>query len=178
MADSPGRAQPAGTPAQPAGSAQPAGTPAPPAGTPALGGGVEQRQRNVARIYTAFVVVLIPWTIYLGLTLPRRSVARHYDLAWVGFDCLIVVALARTAWLAWRGRPSVVMPAVATATLLMADAWFDVVTSSASQVWRALLLALVVELPCAALSLGIAHRAITHLTWARDEAAAERGPAG
>jgi hypothetical protein len=123
-------------------------------------------RRRVARLYVAFAVVLIPWIVYLAATLPRRSVARHYDAAWVGFDCLIVVAVARTAWLAWKGSKAVVIPAVATATLLIADAWFDVLTSTGRDDVRAVLLALLVELPCAVLSLTIARRALAHLEWA------------
>ncbi len=45
------------------------------------------------------------------------------------------------------------------ATLLVADAWFDVTTSAtAADATQALILALLVELPAAAFSLYVAHR--------------------
>jgi len=53
----------------------------------------------------------------------------------------------------------VVYPATVVATLLVADAWFDVTTSTtAADATQALILALVVELPAAAFSLYVAHR--------------------
>ena len=122
-------------------------------------------RRLVSRLYVVMAIVLIPWTAYLAVTLPRRAVARHYDFAWVGFDLLIVVALARTAYLAWTGSRVIVMPAVATCTLLVADAWFDVVTSSGHDRVRAIILAVFIELPTAAISWLIARRALQHLHW-------------
>ncbi len=135
-----------------------------------------ERQR-ISRLYLAFAIVLIPWTVYLAITLPERSLARHYDFAWVGYDCIIVLALARTAYLAWKGSPAVVMPAVATATLLLADAWFDVITSSGHDRVRAIVLALLIELPTAALSFAIARRTLAHLHWAEGHAPSEQADA-
>lgn len=129
---------------------------------------------RISWLYLCFAVVLIPWTAYLAVTLPQRSIARHYDFAWVGYDGIIVLALARTAYLAWRGSRFVVMPAVATATLLIADAWFDVITSSGrDNRIQAIVLAVLVELPTAALSIILARRALSHLRWISEEAREE-----
>ena len=50
-------------------------------------------------------------------------------------------------------------PATVVATLLVADAWFDVTTSATTtNAIQALILALLVELPAAAFSLYVAHR--------------------
>jgi multisubunit Na+/H+ antiporter MnhC subunit len=49
--------------------------------------------------------------------------------------------------------------ATVVATLLVADAWFDITTSTTAQAaTQALILALVVELPAAAFSLYVAYR--------------------
>src|SRR5262249_46469468 len=81
-------------------------------------------------------------------------------LAWVGFDCLLLVAMARTAWLAARASPFVVNVASATAALLIVDAWFDLTTSPPGRErLYAVLAAALLELPAAALSLWIAVRA-------------------
>jgi hypothetical protein len=104
-------------------------------------------------------VVLLPWIIYLADTLPRRHSDLHYRLAWVGFDCLLALAIIRTAYMAFRVDQRVQFSAIATATLLVVDAWFDITTSSSrSQIMEALLLAALVELPAAAFSVYLARQ--------------------
>lgn len=111
----------------------------------------------------AFIVLsllTLPWAIELWLTLPYRDVSAHYRLAWVGFDVFLAVALGRTGWLAWAGRDHVQLPAVASATLLFVDAWFDVVTAShRADLMLAVASALLVEVPLALLCLWIAQNA-------------------
>ena len=97
--------------------------------------------------------LLLPWIVYLAVTLPRRQFDRHYRAAWVGFDLILVFAIARTAYMAFRFDPRVQFPATATAVLLLVDAWFDVTTSSGrSQFLEAVLLAVLVEVPSALFS--------------------------
>jgi hypothetical protein len=113
--------------------------------------------RWVAPVFSAAALAIVPWIIFLGFELPERSTDRHYNLAWVGFDVLLLFALARTALFAWKGRRQVQLPAVATATLLLVDAWFDVMTSDGTwAVTQALLFAFVLELPIAAMAVWIA----------------------
>jgi hypothetical protein len=113
--------------------------------------------RWVAPVFSGAAVCIVPWIVYLGFELPERSTAQHYNLAWVGFDILLLFFLARTALLAWRGRRQVQLPAVATATMLIVDAWFDVLTASPGwDLTQALVLAFVLELPIAALAIYIA----------------------
>jgi hypothetical protein len=111
----------------------------------------------VGPLFLTLAVVTVPWIALLWVRLPARDLAGHYRLAWVGFDILLAAALARTGWTAWRGRDHVELPAVASATLLVVDAWFDVTTaSSRAAVGFALATALLVELPLAALCVWIA----------------------
>jgi hypothetical protein len=113
--------------------------------------------RWVAPVFAAAAFGVLPWVIYLGFELPERSTAQHYNLAWVGFDVLLIIALARTALFAWQGKRRVQLPAVATATLLIVDAWFDVWTSSnSSALIQALCFAFLLELPLAAMAMYIA----------------------
>jgi hypothetical protein len=112
----------------------------------------------MAWLYTAAGVILLPWIVYLAVTLPRRQYDRHYRLAWVGFDLILVLAISRTAYMAFRFDPRVQFPATATAVLLFVDAWFDVTTSSTrGQVLEALVLAVLVEIPAALFTLYLAH---------------------
>ena len=103
-------------------------------------------------VLTVCCAVLVPWTVFLAVTLPHRYVASHWTLTWVGFDVALLVSLATTAVLAWLGRQVMIVACFVTATLLVCDAWFDVTTSST---WRDTALsiadALLVELPLAAL---------------------------
>ena len=116
-----------------------------------------RRARRMAWLYTGAAVVLLPWIVYLAVTLPKHNIDRHYRSAWVGFDIILVAAIVRTAYLAFRMDPRVTFPATATAVLLFVDAWFDVTTSgNRAQVAEALLLAALVEIPAALFSLYLA----------------------
>ena len=78
----------------------------------------------VSRTYVGFAAVLVPWAVYLAVSLPRRSISEHYRRTWVGFDLALIVMLARVGWLAYRRDTRVVLAAMAGATLLVTDAWF------------------------------------------------------
>jgi hypothetical protein len=96
--------------------------------------------------------VLVPWTALLFATLPRHYVANHWALAWGGFDIGLGLALATTAVLMARRSPFAEVTATVTGTLLVCDAWFDVLTSrGVSDVAQAAASALLIELPLAAL---------------------------
>jgi hypothetical protein len=70
-----------------------------------------------------------------------------------------VLAIYLTARLEFRLDSRVVFPAAVLATLLVADAWFDITTATtANAATQALILALAVELPAAAFSLYVACR--------------------
>jgi hypothetical protein len=101
--------------------------------------------------FVLFSVILLPWTIYLGYSLPSRQLSPHYDIAWAGFDVLLLVALASTGYFALRRSRYLAMAAAATATLLAVDAWFDIMTSPRRQLPQAFTLAVLIELPLAAL---------------------------
>jgi hypothetical protein len=137
---------------------------------PSLSAGDERRRRFVV-LLTGASVGLIPWIVLLALTLPRRYVAGHWLLTWVGFDIVLLGGLALTAWLAWRRRQAVVIAALITATLLTCDAWFDVTTASGrTDTIIAIASAVILELPLAALLFAVAYH-LLHLTVRRAQAA-------
>ena len=93
---------------------------------------------------------LLPWTLWLTFTLPSRHVTEHYDVAWVVFDCALFVAFAATAWCAVKALQWLVPLAAVTGTMLVCDAWFDVMTSIGSgDATEAVLEAVFAELPLA-----------------------------
>jgi hypothetical protein len=99
--------------------------------------------------FLLFSVALVPWTVYLGYTLPDRQLSSHYNIAWVGFDVILLVVLAATGIFALRRSLYLAMAATAAATLLVIDAWFDVMTSPGSQFLESLATAVLIELPLA-----------------------------
>jgi glucose-6-phosphate-specific signal transduction histidine kinase len=74
--------------------------------------------------------LLVPWTLYLAVTLPRHYSAHHYWLGWVGFDLALVAVLAVTGVSLARGKPALSRYAAVAATMLVMDAWFDVLNAA------------------------------------------------
>jgi hypothetical protein len=108
--------------------------------------------RWLAPLLGLVAVFLVPWTLWLTLTLPSRHLSDHYDVAWVGFDVALAAAFAATAWATLRRSRWLVALAAVTATMLVCDAWFDIVTSHGSgETAEAVLEAVFGELPLAAL---------------------------
>jgi len=112
----------------------------------------------VGAIYGTLASVTIPWALYLAIKLPQNHLSTHWDLAWVGFDIGLSLALAATAWLALRKSKLLIMAATITATLLVVDAWFDIITAhSGTQLDQSITLALFAELPLAFITYRLAY---------------------
>ncbi len=116
-------------------------------------------RRWLVWVLSLTAVGLVPWTLWLTYSLPERHVTDHYALAWVGFDIVLAAALAATAAAVVRGSDLLIPLAAATATMLLCDAWFDVVTSwGTHEGGDAVLEALLAELPLAAVCAFVALR--------------------
>jgi hypothetical protein len=127
----------------------------------ALGGAGTWSPLRIGIVVLAASALLLPaWALYLAVALPREHVTPNWDVVWVGFD-LALATLAAAAVLAFRRRTRwtpVLGGAVAAA--LVCDAWFDVMTSDGSDRWVAVALALLAELPVAALAAVIGVRSV------------------
>ena len=101
---------------------------------------------------------LVPWTLYLFATLPGKHLqAGFYDLAWGGFDVALALLFVATGVGLLGRRLWVPSTATATATMLLCDAWFDVLSSNPGRERLfAIVLALLAELPTAFVCLMIA----------------------
>jgi hypothetical protein len=116
--------------------------------------------RWAAPLYLGLVVLLLPWTVYLGLSLPDHTTASHWDAAWVGLDVMEAVAIGLTGWFAYRRSTWVEVSAAVTGALLIVDAWFDCTTArGGTQFVQSLATAVLIELPLAALSFWLARNA-------------------
>jgi hypothetical protein len=132
----------------------------------------------VTVVFGAIGLGLFPWTIWLSASLKAHHETHHWDLAWSGFDSGLALAFLLTAVAAWRRSPWVGACAAATATLLVTDAWFDIVLESHSDELRnAIYLAIFAELPLAALCFWIAYRTERFLALVLHLATTAEGPA-
>jgi hypothetical protein len=109
---------------------------------------LSRRAQIVSLFFLVGVVVLVPWTVFLGLTLPPRYDADHWRLLWTGFDAALITVLLLAAWAAWYRRQILAAIAMVAGTLLFCDAWFDMVTSFGHRdEWLTLLTGFGAELP-------------------------------
>ncbi|MFJ8942827.1 hypothetical protein ACIRG4_05990 [Streptomyces sp. NPDC102395] len=108
------------------------------------------REGLVGRVLLAAGLALVPWLAVLWTTLPDAYSAQHWRVAWVGFDALEIAGLLTSAVLVRRSDRRAPLASIATAVLLLVDAWFDVVTAGRDVVFS-LVLACTLELPLAAL---------------------------
>ena len=81
-------------------------------------------------VFGAIGIFLVPWAIWLGATLRPDHTTDRWDVVWTGFDVGLALAFALTALAAWRRSPWVGALAATTGTLLLVDAWFDIVLES------------------------------------------------
>jgi hypothetical protein len=116
-------------------------------------------RKPVIVVFGAIGIGLIPWTVWLSSTLKPEHTTHRWDLAWSGFDTGLALAFLGTAVAAWRRSPWVGAFAAATGTLLITDAWFDIVLESRVDEMRtAIVEAAIGELPGAALCFWLAYR--------------------
>ncbi len=107
--------------------------------------------RIAGPLFAGLSLLLIPWIAFLATVLPSRQLSRHYDFAWAGFDGMLLIALASTAYFALRRSRNLSVAAASAGTLLVVDAWFDVLTARRRQLPISIAFAIFIELPLAAL---------------------------
>jgi hypothetical protein len=111
----------------------------------------------VVPLFALAGIVLVPWIVFLVRSLPSTHAAAHWDIAWAGFDVVLALLLLGVAVAAWRRSRWLEGVGTAAAALLLVDAWFDILTASTNaELGIAILEAVLVELPLAALCFLIA----------------------
>ena len=119
---------------------------------PAIAGRAGYLRRLVIISTLGGAVLMVPWVVGLSLTLPMTVSGGAWRTVWVGFDAALIAALGVTGWLAWRRRQVVLIGLLVSATLIYADAWFDVCLSwHTPEQTAALISAALFELPVATL---------------------------
>jgi hypothetical protein len=106
--------------------------------------------RLAGPLFAVCAVVLIPWIVITSIVLPSRQVSENFDIAWAGYDVGLFVALASTAVCALRRSGYLTIAASAAGALLVADAWFDVMTAPGGwNLAQSIAMSVLVELPLA-----------------------------
>ena len=116
------------------------------------------RLRHLAFVIMGGVAIaLLPWAVYLSITLPPKHESAHWDIVWPGLDIGIALAVAATVVGLVRLSNHLPILAAIAGTLLLCDAWFDTLTSQpGTELAWAAVEALVAELPLAAFCFWIA----------------------
>jgi hypothetical protein len=119
--------------------------------------------RWVSHVFVVLGAVLVPWTLWLAASLPERHLARNFDVAWSGFDAALGLSLIATGYGLYKGAAWTQGVAAAAATLLVCDAWFDVLMSAPGQErMEAVGMAVIAELPVAVVCATLAFHASTN----------------
>ncbi len=106
-------------------------------------------------------LILFGWMAYLVQALPDSYRATHWNIAWVGFDFAMAITLLATSWGLWKRRQIAIPGAMVSATFLIIDSWFDVITSNPGWDQRlAVIFALFIEIPTAYLLLRFSQMAV------------------
>ena len=117
-------------------------------------------RRRLAYVMGIVAFVIVPWTVYLAVRLPSHHVTPHWSIAWGGFDLALAAAAGFTAWSLARAEEWVPVAASITGTLLVSDAWFDLLTARAGgELLEAVIEAALAELPLALLCFWLARSA-------------------
>lgn len=124
----------------------------------------ELRRSGLLTLLVVAALLEAAWTVYLGWRLPRHYVAEDWGVAWVGLDTAQVAMLLCAAWAAWRRRALLVVFTTAAGTLLLVDAWFDVLTARSGDFGQSLSFAIFLEIPWAILLYWVTYRTMRQFT--------------
>ncbi|MGO8870090.1 MAG: hypothetical protein ACLQPH_01585 [Acidimicrobiales bacterium] len=117
-----------------------------------------ERARAISVAYVVGANLLIPTSLRRIVMVAPIHIGLHQKLTWSGLDVFEFAALLWTGWCIRERSPWLAMVATATATLLISDALFNIVTSSDNDILGGVAMAVVAELPLAATSLWLAVR--------------------
>jgi hypothetical protein len=124
--------------------------------------------RWVVAFFLGGAVVLIPW-IVLMFTVPQVvNVPKHWELVWGGFDCFLVLGFGVTAYRLITRSPRGAVTAAMTGTMLLIDAWFDVLTTHRGGQLVSVLMAVFAEIPCAVICFYVSRRIVSLFEQAKD----------
>ena len=125
----------------------------------------ETHSRWMAFVLTSSVFGVLGMIIFLSIDLPYSYRATNWDLAWVGFDCALLVVIMVTIWALFHHKHLAIMTSSAAGTILIIDSWFDVATSQGGRdFYISLATAVFLELPFAFVLFSFSRRLLKQVT--------------
>lgn len=118
-------------------------------------------------VCVGLALALLPWIVWLFLTLPQRALVNHWHIARAGFAVALAVALAASAVALIRKWAVAEIFVAMAAAVLLRDAWFNVITAGHRHEVIAIAVAAGLEVPTAALCLWVAviHARAVAVAW-------------
>jgi hypothetical protein len=136
-------------------------------------GRIDQLSGKLAKLFTVCAILLVPWIGVLVIQLGVQAGKRSFNASWVGLDMIEVCCLLAVGALMRRRHRATSPVAAATAAVLCMDAFFDYMSAAPKLAYLvAMLMAVLVELPLAALLGWVAWRS---LAWAAGDPAVAAG---
>jgi hypothetical protein len=90
----------------------------------------------------------VPEILRLANSLPLRHIEPHWRILWTGYDLVMAVVFLISGILLWLRSPWLAITVTAAGTMLLADAWFDVLTARGTrQLATSVTLAILLEIP-------------------------------
>jgi hypothetical protein len=120
--------------------------------------------RWVGLLYACMGIVLIPWIVVLAEYLPSKHLARNWDLLWVGFDIMMLIAILVTFYFVIKETIWVIMSASVLATIFIVDAWFDILTARPGREQLESILSGITEISLAILTFRMVYHILHHAT--------------
>jgi len=124
--------------------------------------------RWVVAFFLFCAVVLIPWDALMFSVPQVVDVPKHWVLVWGGFDCFLILGFAVTAFRLITRSPKGAVTAAMTGTMLLIDAWFDVLTTHRGGQLVSILMAIFAEIPCALICFYVSRRIVSLFEQAKD----------
>jgi len=114
--------------------------------------------QKTAKLFLLSALFVTLWIIYLSLNIPANYKTKNWDVAWVGFDLLMLGNLLMAAYSLWKRKASSAIYLAILGGALIIDMWFDITTSSGGDLVEAILLGVLLELPLAVFLIRLAHK--------------------
>ncbi|WP_223241827.1 hypothetical protein [Streptomyces sp. CBMA123] len=119
--------------------------------------------RRLGRAFATVGLMMIPWVLYLSMSLPKQAMDGHWALDWVVLDSCEALALFATGRFLKRADNRCTLTATAAAALFLTDAWFDVTAATPGGALAvAIVMAVCAEIPVAIVCTVLALRLIRH----------------
>jgi hypothetical protein len=131
-------------------------------------GGDRILPRWVVAFFLGGAVVLIPWDVLMFSVPQVVNVPKHWVLVWGGFDCFLILGFGVTAFRLMTRSPKGAVTAAMTGTMLLIDAWFDVLTTRRGGLMVSILMAVFAEIPCAVICFYVSRRIVKLFEQAKD----------